>query len=368
MSKHKAAILSIDSSNITVLIGSRSVNNTFSISGVGEAAYDGYTNGEFVEPRKLADSVLEAFDAVKNQSNPIDKIFVGVPADFLECLVKDVNLSFPRPKSIKPSDIDRLFDEGATVLSREYKLINRSPIYFENDGLKTLKYPKSKTSRISAKVSYIYAKKVFIEIINAILEIAGIADAIYLGSPLCQYLYLIEDKAAEKISIILDIGHIASSVVCAQGEGITSLQNFASGSGFLTVILMEGLEITYSQAETLKQQLVLTLDPSDNERYIIDEYSAAVSAKKANELVIEGLYNMAETIAENIEKAAIHFDEYTSVYLTGGEICNMRGAKDIFEKVLGTSIEILKPSAPMLDKPQFSQIAGLLDLALTHTK
>ncbi|HEY8423999.1 MAG TPA: hypothetical protein VIL23_04495 [Clostridia bacterium] len=368
MSKQKAAILQIDSSRITVLVGSRSVNNTFNISGAGEVAYDGYTNGEFVEPRKLADSVLEAFEAVRSQNNPIERVFVGVPADFLECLVKDVSLSFQRPKTIKPADIDNLFEEGAAMLSREYKLINRSPIYFEVDGLKTLKYPKSKTSKISAKVSYIYAKKVFIEIINAILETMGIYDVIYLGSPLCQYLYLIEDKAAEKKSVILDIGHIASSVICAQGEGILSLQNFVAGSGFLTVILMEGLKISYSQAEILKQQLVLTLDPGENERYIIDEYSAAVPAKKANELVIEGLYNMAELAAENVEKAGIHFDEYASVYLTGGEVCSMRGAKDIFEKVLGTSIEILKPSVPMLDKPQFSQIVGLLDLALSHNK
>jgi len=366
--KHKAAILSIDSSNITVLVGARSVNNTFNISGAGEAAYDGYTDGEFVEPRKLADGVLEALDAVRSQNNPIDKIFVGVPSDFLEVLVRDVTISFKRPKTVKQFDIDALFDEGATALSSEYKLINRSPVYFEVDGLKTLKYPKSKTSKISAKVSYIYAKKYFIELIGAILETVGIQDIIYLGSPLCQYLYLIEDKAAEKKSVIIDIGHIASSVICAQGEGIVSLNNFVAGSGFLTVILMEGLNISYSQAETLKQQLVITLDSAENERYIIDEYSAAVPAKKANELVIEGLYNMAEVVAENIEKAGIRFDEYTSVYLTGGEICGMRGAKDIIEKVLGTSIEILKPSVPMLDKPQFSQIAGLLDLALTHTK
>lgn len=365
MNKHEAAIMSIDSSRITVAIGSRGVNNTFGISCVGEAAYDGYTDGEFIEPRKLSDGVSEALEAIKNAQNPLDKIFVGVPTDFLECAVKDVNLSFTRPKTVKPADIDRLFDEGG-VNRPDFMLINRSPVFFDIDGLKSLKYPETKVSKLSARVSYVYAKKIFIEILNTILEMEGFSDIRYLGSPLCQYLYLIEDKSADKKSVILDIGHISSSIICAQGEGLNSMQNFSAGSGFLTLMLMEGLQISYKQAEGLKQQLVLTLDPSENERYIIDEFSAAVSAPKANEVAIEGLYNMAESAAENIEKMDVKFDEYTSVYMTGGEICHMRGAKDIFEKVLGTNIEILKPHIPMLDRPQFSQIVGLLDLALTH--
>lgn len=365
MNKHEAAIMSIDSSSITVAVGSRSVNNTFKISCVGETAYDGYTDGEFIEPRKLSDAVSEALGAIKNVQNPLGKIFVGVPTDFLECIVKDVNLSFGRPKTVKPADVNRLFDEGGVNIP-DYMLINRSPIFFDIDGLKSLKYPETKVSNISARVSYIYVKKIFIELFNAILDIEGFSDIRYLGSPLCQYLYLIEDKSADKKSVILDIGHISSGIICAQGEGLTSIQNFSAGSGFLTLMLMEGLQISYKQAEGLKQQLVLTLDPSESERYIIDEFSAAVSATKANEVAIEGLYNMAESVAENIQKIGVKFDEFTSVFMTGGEICHMRGAKDIFEKVLGTNIEILKPHVPMLDKPQFSQIVGLLDLALTH--
>ena len=365
MKKHRAAIMSIDSSRITVAVGSRSVNNTFNIIGVGEAAYDGYTNGEFIEPRKLSDSISEAIETIKGLENPLGKIYVGVPGDFLDCTVKDVNLSFDRPKIIKPADVDRLFDEGG-INRPDYVLINRSPVYFDVDGLKSLKYPETKVSKISARVSYVYAKKIFIELLNTILEIEGFTDVRYLGSPLCQYLYLIEDKSAEKKSIILDIGHISSNIICAQGEAITDLKNFSAGGGFLTLVLMEGLQISYRQAEGLKQQLVLTLDPSENERYIIDEYSAAVSAIKANELAIEGLYNMAESAAENIEKTGLKFDEFTSVYMTGGAMCQMRGAKDIFEKVLGTNIEIIKPHVPLLDKPQFSQTVGLLDLALTH--
>ncbi|HEY8390232.1 MAG TPA: cell division protein FtsA [Clostridia bacterium] len=365
MSKHAAAILSINSSRITVAVGSRSVNNTFNISSVGEAAYDGYSNGEFIEPRKLSDAVSEALEAVKSVQNTFGRIYVGVPADFLECIVKDVNLSFLKPKAVKPDDIERLLDQGGFDVP-DYMLINRSPLYFDVDGLKSLKYPETKVSKISAKVSYIYAKNIFIELFNAILESEGFSEVRYLGAPLCQYLYLIEDKSAEKKSVILDLGHISSGIYYAQGEGLTGLQNFSAGSGYLTLTLMEGLQITYKQAEGLKQQLVLTLDPSENERYIIDEFSAAVSAAKANELAIESIYNMAESAAENIEKMGVKFDEYTSVYMTGEEICSMRGVKDIFEKVLGISIEILKPQVPMLDRPQFSQIVGLLDLALTH--
>lgn len=365
MNKHEAAIMAINSSSITVAVGARSVNNTFCIKGLGEAAYDGYTNGEFVEPRKVADAVELALSGAVSGKNTIDRIFVGVPADFLKVSVKDVSLSFSRPRKVKPLDREKLLIGGEQVTdTQNNRLINRSPVYFEAEGLKTLAIPKITAPKISARVSYIFAQKLFMEIMNAVLEVEGIRDVKYLGAPLCQYLYLIEEKSPEKKTIILDVGHISSSITCGQGEGLTELCSLEAGGGYITLGLMDGLKISYAQAEILKRQLVLTLDAAESERYIIDEYSVAVPAAKANGLAIEGLYNLAETIAKCFEKKLIRIDEYTTVYLTGNGISYLRGAKDILEKVLGVSIETLKPRVPIFDKPVFSEFIGILDTAL----
>ena len=75
-------VLDFGSSRISILIGGRGVNNTFVISGSAETEYDGFCDGEFLEPgqlkSKLEQVVLAAEESVKGQ---ISEIYVGVPGD-----------------------------------------------------------------------------------------------------------------------------------------------------------------------------------------------------------------------------------------------------------------------------------------------
>ena len=67
MLKNKdVAILDIGSSKLTVLVGGHGINNIFNIKGKGEAFYSGFSDGEFLEPEKLADTIKRAINEAEN--------------------------------------------------------------------------------------------------------------------------------------------------------------------------------------------------------------------------------------------------------------------------------------------------------------
>ncbi|MBQ3494966.1 MAG: hypothetical protein IJA69_06070, partial [Clostridia bacterium] len=83
MTKTCVAVVDIGSSNINVMIGTRGVNNTFVVLGNGDYEYAGYYEGEFLEEEKLQEVFKCAiFEAEQAACESIEKLFVGVPADF----------------------------------------------------------------------------------------------------------------------------------------------------------------------------------------------------------------------------------------------------------------------------------------------
>ena len=56
------------------------------------------------------------------------------------------------------------------------------------------------------------------------------------------------------------------------------------------------------------------------------------------------------------------------IYLTGGGISYIKGAKDYMQEVLNRKIIVVSPWPPQLDSPELSSIIGLLDTALYMEK
>lgn len=364
MNKNEVAVLSLGSSAITVVIGGKGAGGILSIKSLSKVNYDGFSGGEFIDLSQLPEVVFEALNQADGAGkNKIDRLYIGVPCDFMSCAVRDVNLAFPSERRITAKDLQDLYLSGcAHVSGIDTMVINYSPLYLETNGVKHDNIVGVKASKIVGKVSYILAKSYFIEIMDAIADTAGIAETKYLSEPLCQHLYFGADNKSSQ-TVIIDIGHITSSVVATQGRGIIGSQSFSGGGGFITLALMNELNLGYQAAETLKRQVTLTLKTADNERYIIDEKTAAVPSFKANAIIIDSLYSLAENAAKCIDRLPLETDERPKIYLSGGGVSYIRGAKVIFEQVIGAPIEIQKPRLPLYEKPHMSAALGLLSIA-----
>ena len=252
MPKSKATVVDIGSKSISVLIGSKGVNNTFVIHGYGESDYAGYYEGEFLEEENLKEVFSKVlFDAQSSANVCIDKLYVGVPANFSYCKTKTLTQSFGQKVKILEQDLAEIYKRADDFENhnQDSVLISCSPINFVlDDGRKTINPIGQKSTKITATVSLVYAEKTFIEKINSLLKSIGISTVEYLSSPLCESLYLLNEDRRLEGAVLIDCGYIETSVSTIKGEGLLDLKSFAVGGGHISADLMECLNISFNDA------------------------------------------------------------------------------------------------------------------------
>ncbi len=375
MPKIAVTVLDIGSKSISVLIGNRGVNDTFVIHGYGEREYAGYYEGEFLEEDKLKDVVSKTInDAQSSAGVTIDKLFVGVPADFSFCKTKTLTQTFGQRVKVNDQDLYEMYQRADDFENmKDYVLISCTPISFVlDDGRKTLKPIGQKTTKITATLSLIYAEKTFIEKINNLLKSIGITTVEYLSAPLCEALYLLPQERREEMAVVVDCGYIETSVTVVKGQGLVSLKSFSVGGGHISADLMECLHITFDEAEQLRKQLVLSVVPSESDDYEISKNGTLipVSMKQANEITSDRIEMIAMLIKKCLQK---DFETVPPMpyYLTGGGISYIKGGKEVLSNYMGVKITVLCPNDVHMAKPHYSSLLGILDKAIkqeTKTK
>lgn len=365
------SVLDIGSGKINVMIGERGVNNTFVIYGTGEQEYDGYANGEFISPDNLHEAVKSAIEKAESHSGiKIKNLFVGVPAEFSYCECAEANTTFRGRTKITKTEINNLFNLASKNLDTpDSIIINRSAISFVLDDNRKCIHPIGTiTTKLSGKISFVMADKHFIEFFDSILNTCGIEQVEYSSSVLDESLYLLDPEIRDTGAFLIDCGYISSFVAFVKGDGLIGFNAFSLGGGHISADLCQILQISFSQAENLKRKVVLSLDASDNDFYEvnIDNNITPVSAKLTNEIVEARLDVLSNLISKSINVQKGEKNSYVPVYLTGGGISYLKGAKDFVSKNIATNIEILSSSVPQLNRPHFSSVLGLLNMALTQ--
>lgn len=368
MPKSKVTIVEIGSKNISVLIGSKGLNDSFIIHGYGEQDYAGYYEGEFLEEDKLQETISKAINEAQSSANVIvNKLYVGVPANFSFCKTKTLTQTFGQKVRITEQDIYEMYQKAnESEREEDYVLLSCSPItYILDDGRKTCRPIGQKTSKISAELSLVYAEKEFIVKINNLLKNIGITTVEYLSSTLCEGMYLIPEERREETAVLIDCGYIETSVSVIKGDGLVSLKSFAVGSGHISADLSQCLNLTFDEAEQLRKQLILTVVPSDTDEYEISKngVQTPIKMKDANQITNDRLEMMGALIRKCLTKDNQELPP-VPFYLTGGGISYTKGAKDILSNYLGVNLSLLYPKDVHLAKPHYSTVLGLLDKAI----
>ena len=366
MPQNKVTVIDIGSKSISVLIGNRANGSSFSVSGYGEQDYAGYYEGEFLEEDKLLETFRKAIGDAQSSANfVIDKVFVGVPANFCQNQTRTVVKNFGQKIKLTQDDIKAILDGASQGEKENLVLLSCSPIMFVlDDGRKVFDAKGQRTSKLTLTLSFVYAEKTFIEKINDILKQLGINSVEYLSSTLCECMYLLPKERRQERAVVIDCGYIETSVSVVKGNGLLDLKSFAVGGGHISADLSECLHISFNEAEQLRKQLILTVVASDGDDYEIKRNSASlpISMKTANEIASARL----EMLASLIKKCVCpNGEELPKVpyYLTGGGISYIKGAKDILSEYLGANITVICPNDMQLGKPHYSSILGLMDKA-----
>jgi len=373
MRDKETAVLDIGSSKISVMIAEKGINNTFNIKSSSEENYDGFSDGEFFSLESLKNAITSAVKkAGENLRYKIRKVYVSVPSEFSYSINKEVNVTFPKRKKVKDSDIFEIFDSSQNF-SEDSFVINRSPIYFIlDDNRKVLNPVGEVTSKLNILISYILTEKSFIETVSKILNDLEIYELDFIASSLSEALFLTEPEMRDNGLILIDCGYITTSVSLVKGDGILALKAFSMGGGHITGDLCQCLNLSFTQAETLKRKVVLSLDATDNDFYEvnIDGKMQPVSAKLVNEIILARLDMFSDVFNKILNSNEFNTQNkpFMPILITGGGLNYLKGAKDYLSKQMGKNLEYIAPNVPQMNRPHYSDILSLLDIALTQEK
>lgn len=366
------AVLDVGSEKITLFYGNKSVNDTFNIKASSSIPYAGFADGEWLDENALAEVIGKAVEDVQSVTKTkIRKLFVGVPGEFTTTVVKEVEIMLDRRRRVVDRDIDELFDKGNTYKThKRYATINCAAIYYVLDDNRRIIEPRGlATDRMKALVSYVLCERKFAKKINEIVDSLKISEVEFVSAAWAEVMYLFEDEQRDKSVILLDVGYITSSIIMARGDGLLYMSSFSCGGAHITGDLTLGLDIPYPHAEQLKTRLDLNRDVSVDDKYqvVVKGEQFTYSAVEVNEVAKARLDFLAEVVNGCLEKCEYECPAHIPLYLTGGGLYGMRGAKEILSKCVNRSVEFVEPHDPKFAKPYYSSTLGLMDIAVKHT-
>lgn len=358
----------VGSSCVRAMVAGRGINNTFKVKGYKEVEYEGFYEGEFLNKDKLPSILENLLSDLEIVGARLEKIYIGVPAEFSSVMITEESINFGMRRKVKAEDIESLFYMASEKSkSGEVEVVSVSPISYVLDGYNSLEPIGESGSILSAKLSIIYANRTFIETFNNIAAGLGFSAVEYISEPLAQAQFILPKEKREELALILDGGDLSTSIAFVKGEGLTALTSFSRGGAFITNDLAEAFELSLSEADRLKREIVLSLKGGQNDCYDVmtdNGKTTRISLNFANEVVAYRIDELGEVIAKCVLMNTRTFESYLPIYLTGGGISKIKGGRDYLAKCLGKNISYGVPNIPGKEKPELASIYSLVNAAL----
>lgn len=363
------AVMDVTSRLISAIVGTKKAQSVFGIKAISEKAHQGYENGEWFDQKDTelaAKNVLR--EVMKKSQSRTKTLFVGVPAEFLTVVTKEVDVRLDRKRRITEDDVAFLIKKGNDFDEGSYTTINTSTVYFATDKGDKLYNDVCgmEAVRLEACVSYMLCENRFIEMFDQIATSVGFSDVRYLASNWVECVSLLEKEQRDSVYVLIDIGYLSSSVTIAKGEGILDMRSFSLGGAHIAADIFDALDVSFELAEDAKRLVDLNLNYSD-EAVLVGDGESVVYASDACEIAKCRLDVFADIINEILKEIEDDAPSYMPVYLTGEGIAPIRGAKKYLSEQIGKNIEIITPKLPGFVKPDDSSKAALLIMAeMTH--
>ena len=374
--KNSIAVMELGTSKIVVLIGSRGLNNSITVDGIGVCDYDGFADGEWIAPEKLGVAISHVLDGARSSARrDIEKLYIGVPGDFLRCYCNEASISLGKKRRVADADVDMLFEQAEDIIAEGYTLVNKAPVYYTLDSDSKLIYPVGLVgSRLSGCASFMYADNRFIDMVDSAVKFAGISETDYVATAFAETQYLFDDYRRDMGTLLADVGAIETTVTYGKGDGICYCNTVDWGGDYITLVLRDALGLSRETADKLKQKINLCLDPqyvmeSDEPGFMQTEYTVEENGEPRS-FKVSDVNNLAEqaikyfvTCFEQSIKDCKDIPDTIPLTLTGGGL-NIRGATERINLRLHRETEFARPKLHTWDNPAYSAAISLLDTVL----
>lgn len=364
MWRKSVAVLDVRSSEISIVIGERGVNNTFVFKASKTEPYDGYEQGAFYDEEKLSDAVFRALTSVEQVCGKrIRDLYIGVPGMFCKIVPQSRDISFPQKRRIGKKELDALFESGNESMEG-YRLIRAtSVIYVTADNRRYVDPEGLTTSSLSGVLSYCYADNYFIGVMEKIFSEMKIVLH-YLPMELAMASYLITPEVRGEYALFLDVGFLSTTLCVLLGNGVLAQQTYWVGKGQIAARLMDAFELPYEAALALLSKANLfAKSNAGSMEFVFRGDSYEIDTDKLVDTVKEGLDEICEEIGTFLEDCSGKELDNKPLYVSGEGLSDIRGSLEHISKRINRVCEMLSPDLPYYNKPSMSSRISLIDMA-----
>lgn len=357
-------LLDVGSGKLVFAVGNKSDSGVYNVKNIASCEYDGYYKGEFLNPDGLEESVRQTI-AESGYRGKIDKLYVGVPTDFVKVRNNHVKNAYRSSRTVTDDTLDELYARGNIFDGdADYVPINCSARGFTLDNKFRCVNPVYELATyIDADLTYILCSKKFCAMIERVAAAIGVKKVSYVSSFWATCVQLLPADVRETGAAVCDIGFSNTSFGIVVGDGMECAASKSVGGANIAGDLYQILDIPYASACTLVSKANLYQETDNGSCYnvVVDGKPQQFNSFGVNRIIQARLDDFVEFIARCLSETPNFSSDV--VYLTGGGIAGLKGAAAYISRQLGKRLETIVPDVPTYGKSYYSSVFGTFDVA-----
>jgi len=365
--KNTAAAIEFGTSKIICVIGQTRSVGRFEVLGSGVARYEGLKSGRWIKPSNVQEAAAKAiYYAEKRAKRRVKEIYVGVPGTATRVVCQD-GFTSVRTGTITPQDVEDLIQDANRFSDDpRYEMVSATPIYFSLDGAgSNIDVVGSSAAELSGKVSFVFAGRQFLRDTTSLLGSLGVKAKAFIPETLAESLFLVPAEERDASAVLLNVGYYDTNVTVVYGDAIVYNKTIAAGGMQVANDLALVMNIDVDTAEQIKKRYCFGLENIGTKEYDyakqksgrLEKYSHALIA----EIIDARVEHLCALIAQALEQSPLTIARRTRIFLTGGGLAMMRGARELLQNRLKRQVRLPGVDAPQLSTPNYYAALALLD-------
>lgn len=361
------AAIEFGTSKIICIIGRGKSIGRFEVLGSGSVRYEGIKNGVWLRREKAREAAAKAlYMAERKAKKRVKEAYIGIPGTFCRVVCQEGYASV-ESGIVTAGDVENFIKYAEEIYSDpNYVAVSATPVYFVlDDGERYIDVIGTSTVELRGKVSIIFVKRQFTEDAEEMLRDFGIKIKGFIPEILAESLFLVPVEERDASAVLLDVGFYDTNVTVVYGDAIVYNKTIHAGGMHFSNDLSLVMNIDIDTAEQIKKQYSFGLENSGTKLY---DYARSKKGKVerfshslVSEIVDARAEHLCELITEVFEHSPISIARRTRVFLSGGGIAIMKGAKEMLEQQLKRQVRIARVEAPQLSTPNYYTALALLD-------
>ncbi len=365
--KNTTAAIEFGTSKIICVIGQARSIGRFEVLGSGIVQYEGLKNGRWIRPSNVEDAIAKSiYLAEKKAKRRVKEAYIGVPGVFSRVICQE---GFTEVKTgvITAQDVDNLIkDANRFSDDPRYSMVSATPVYFSPDEAgPSIDVVGIKAAEIYGKISFVFANRQFMRDAETYMESLGVKVRAFIPDLLAESLFLVPPEERDASAVLLNVGYHDTNVTVVYGDAIVYNKTIPIGGMQIANDLSVVMNVDADAAEQIKKRYSFGLENTGAKYYDYARQKSGRLEKFSHTMVADIIEARTEQlcalITQAMEQSPLSIARRTRIFLSGGGLAMMKGARDMLQSQLKRQIRMPGVEAPQLSTPNYYTALALLD-------